>query len=146
MGLGTQYWIKENSLSKTGRYLDLDGDAAADHFCFTLLNNCLHPIHPLGWFRSFRVFIDGAEADPQRSCFVVRKQWVPFDRLPTITDIWWSISEPAEIVCAVPKGTAGTHTVKCVMSTSLVPNTRTVDTKGIWRELVIELESEITAE
>lgn len=146
MGLGTQYWIKENSLSETGENLDLNQDGKIDHFRFVLKNNCLHPIHPLGWFRSFRVLIDGTEVNPDDSYFVVRGQWIPFDQLPTITDIWWSITEPADIVCAVPEALYGKHTVSCVMSTSLVPNTRTVDTKGVWRELLIEVEAEISAQ
>lgn len=147
MGLGEQYWVHENSLSKSMCNKDLDGDGIYDHFSFTLRNNCLHSIHPLGWFRDFKLYLDEEEIPQDKSYFVLRGQLIPLKQLPTITDIWWEIIENAEIYGYYPGGVpAGIHQVKCEMDTSLVPNTRTVDTKEVWRRLPIVVEGQMCVE
>ena len=140
VGLGAQYWMKENSLSSGYRNIAGSGSEDPDYVAFDLFNNCLHPVHPLGWFRGFHAYIDGRETDGHSSYFIVRGQKISFEELPSIRDIWWTFAERAEIRCRWPHGLSGRHTIRCVMDTSLVPNTRTVDTKGKWSVLRIELE------
>ena len=146
MPAGQKYWIEEGSLTGCIKNVDLSGGGVSDHYCFTLVNKCLHAKHPLGWVRALKLKVDGEEVAQDKICFVLRGQRIPLKCMPTITDIWWNLAEEAQICVEKAGGlTPGPHTVECRLELSLHVNTRTVDREDIWPRLNTDLKAELNA-
>lgn len=143
MPAGSTYWIREGMLDGKLENVDLDHDGVVDHVCFSIRNQFMHPNHPLGWIRDFRVCIDGAEMPREEVCFVVRDQWVGTAEMRTITDIWWHMREKATIYVGSGELAPGKHRVECSISISLHVNTPTIDREDLWPWLTLDLSADL---
>ncbi|WP_245427115.1 C-glycoside deglycosidase beta subunit domain-containing protein [Pleomorphomonas carboxyditropha] len=135
MPAGTNYCISEGMLGKQFIELDRDRDGVTDHVAIPVFNQFLHPNHPLGWIRKLDVAIDGKSVPPERMAFVVRDQWIAFEHLASITDIWWYMHEEARIVIKGPPIPAGEHQVTCTFAVSLHVHTPNIDRDDCWPSL-----------
>lgn len=144
MPAGQKYWIEEGTLGNQITNVDVDNDGKPDHYCFTIINKCLHAKHPLGWIRNVTLKIDGQKISNNKAYFVLRGQWISLKHMPTITDIWWNLIEEAEIYVEKEGGLEqGSYIVECNLELSLHVNTLTVDVKDVWPRLYTNLSSEM---
>ncbi len=145
MPAGTSYFIKEGMISKELKNVDTNKDGKFDYFCFSIWNQILHAKHPLGYIRKLKLVIDGKDINTNRIFFVLRDQWICIEQMPTISDIWWMLREEAQIYVKQEGGiNPGVHKVECIMETSLLMNTRSIDRRDIWPSLTLNLQSEMS--
>ena len=146
MPAGTSYWIKEGMISKKLKNVDINKDGKFDHFYFSIWNQILHAKHPLGYIRKLTLKIDGEDIEPNRIFFVLRDQWICIEQIQTISDIWWMLREEAQIYVKQKGGiNPGFHNIECIMETSLLMNTRTIDRHDAWPKLTLSLQSDMSA-
>ena len=133
MPAGTKYLIPEGMLSKKVFNVDRDKDGVADHYCFTIRNQFLHAAHPLAWYQELRVCVDGAAVDPENIAFVLRGQWFHAPYMSTVKEVFWLLSETAEIYVRCPGGLQlGVHNIQVTLVTSNFTDTWFLDTIGAW--------------
>ena len=94
MPAGTSYLVKEGMIGKTVCRETYNADA---YYKFTVKNNFLHAIHPVGWFRKIDIELDGKAWDTKDSYFVLRGQFFRIPDMHTISEVYWNLCEPAEI-------------------------------------------------
>ena len=125
MPAGTSYLVKEGMIGKTVCRETYNADA---YYKFTVKNNFLHAIHPVGWFRKTDIELDGKAWDTKDSYFVLRGQFFRIPDMHTISEVYWNLCEPAEIYLKQDRELEkGTHEITVTFTTSLLEDTQILD-------------------
>lgn len=134
MPAGTAYLVKEGMIGKTMSRAMYNGD---HYYKFTLKNNFLHAIHPVGWFRQIDIEINGEKYATKDSYFVLRNQFFRIPDMHTISEVYWNLCEPAEIYLKRDKELEnGMYDIKVTFTTSLLEDTQILDREGKYKDRV----------
>ena len=130
MPAGTSYTFKEGMLSnQIERALPEEGE----FYKIKVRNQFLHAIHPVGCIKKLEITVDEEEIREDEIYFVLRGQWFIATKMHTIQEVFWHLSETAEIYFKPQrKLTPGKHYVKCTFKASVLEDTQVLDMKGQW--------------
>lgn len=134
MPAGTSYMVKNGMIGKTMCRAMYNGE---QYYKFTVKNNFLHAIHPIGWFRKINLEINGEENASDDGYFVLRGQFFRISDMHTISEVYWNLCEPAEIYFKCKRDYApGIYDIKVTFTTSLLEDTQILDQAGKYRNRV----------
>lgn len=133
MPAGSRFLLTKGMFGEKLTYKDRGFAGDGNYYCLTIRNHILHSAHPLGWIREFKVLIDGKEVPPAQLFFVLRGQWICAEQMPTITELYWTIDEEAEIYIKTQKELQqGIHDMTVCFSVSGLEGTRVLDMEDRW--------------
>lgn len=132
MPAGTSYTFKEGMLSSKIKEISLP-EENKKYYKLEIKNQFLHAVHPIGWIKKLEVEIDGQLMEQGDIYFVLRGQWFTADKMYTIREVFWNLSEAAE-VCILSRSSlnSGQHYVKCTFTMSMLEDTQVLDMEGQW--------------
>ena len=121
MPAGTSYTFKEGMLSSQIKEIAIASEEKS-YYKLEVKNQFLHAVHPIGWIKKLEVKIDDQ-----------MEQWFPASKMYTISEVFWNLSEMAEI-CVLKRNelSPGMHYVKCTFTMSMLEDTQVLDKKGQW--------------
>ena len=141
MPAGTAYLVKENLFSKTMKKEMFHGKEA---YRFSIKNNFLHAVHPLGWFREIELTIDGKGISEENMYFVLRKQCFRVSEIHQISEVFWKLCEPMEVYFLTDEPiNVGEHSIRITFHTSMLEDTRILDLEDRYPERVEFSETKI---
>jgi len=146
MPVGTVNWIEEGMLGSTIRAVSSPVQETAEipGFEFGLTNHFFHGLHPLGWIRSLRVYLDEAEIPANAITLVIRDQPIPVTLVPQISDIYW---QPLETVTIRVEGgqppATGAHVLTCSLAVSTFIFTPEIDRADLYPATELRLTREV---
>jgi len=148
MPVGTVNWIEEGMLGSTIRAVSSPGPETASEipgFEFGLTNQFFHGLHPLGWIRSLRVYLDGVEIPANALTLVIRDQPIPVTLVPRVSDIYW---QPLETVTIRVEGeqppATGAHVLTCSLAVSTFIFTPEIDRADLYPATELRLTREVS--
>jgi len=116
MPAGSSFLIAEGMLSDK---IGLTGFNGESFYSIGIKNQMLHAVHPLGWFCSLDLTVDGKRIPKEDVFFELRGQWICCAQMHTITDIFWYIMEEARLnFRSKPVLASGSHKVECKFTAS----------------------------
>lgn len=128
MPAGTSYTFKEGMLSSI---IERTEDKA--YYKIRVKNQFLHAIHPVGWIKKLQLQVDEKQIKEEDIYFVIRGQWFHAPKMNTITEVYWKLSEEAEICFKLEEElSVSEHYVKCTFCASMLEDPRVLDRKGMW--------------
>lgn len=132
MPAGTSYTFKEGMLSFQIKEIEIASEEKS-YYKLEVKNQFLHAVHPIGWIKKLEVKIDDQMVKEEDIFFVLREQWFPASKMYTISEVFWNLSEMAEI-CVLKRNelSPGMHYVKCTFTMSMLEDTQVLDKKGQW--------------
>lgn len=132
MPAGTSYTFKEGMLAPKIKEISILNENKT-YYKLEVKNQFLHAVHPIGWIKKLEVRIDDQIVNEDDIFFVLREQWFPAGKMYTISEVFWNLSETAEI-CVVKRNEldTGKHYVKCTFTMSMLEDTQVLDKKGQW--------------
>ena len=144
MPAGTSYTFKEGMLLPTIKKEVIEQET---YYRIEVKNQFLHATHPLGWIRRIELEVGKKAVDPKTMYFVVRGQWFAASRIHTIEEVFWHLSEKAQIYFpAVEEPEAGAYHVKCTFVLSMLEDPQIIDKKNQWPERIEFVEGDLRME
>lgn len=148
MPVGTVNWIEEGMLGSTISAVSGLGSEMAPGipgFEFGLTNQFFHGLHPLGWIRTLRIYLDDVEIPANAVTLIIRDQPIPVTLAPEISDIYW---QPLETVTIRVEGkeppTTGTHVLTCELAVSTFIFTPEIDRADLYPATELRLTREVS--
>jgi len=136
MPAGTSYTFKKGMLSPVIRKHAAENGENI-YYEIVVKNQFLHAVHPIGWIKKLKVEIDGNEVEQRDIWFVLRGQWFAARKMYTISEVFWNLSEEAQICFEMPDFLSdGKHEVKCTFIMSVLEDTQVLDLKNQWDQRV----------
>lgn len=135
MPAGSRFLLEEGMFENVLTYENKGFAGVGNYYCMMVRNHILHSAHPLGWIREFKVWLDGMEVPADSLFFVLRGQWICAEQMPTITELYWTIDEEAEIYIKTEKEILpGLYDMTVRFTVSGLEGTRVLDIEGRWPE------------
>jgi hypothetical protein len=130
MPAGSHFLIEEGMLSDKIGAAVFNGES---FYSIGIKNQLLHAVHPLGWFCSIDLTVDGRRLSKEDVFFEIRGQWVCTAQMHTITDIFWYIMEEARLNFRFGETLApGAHAISCELTASTLEVATQLDTAEKW--------------
>lgn len=144
MPAGTAYLVKEGMFGKEMTRESLNGEK---YYKFSMKNNFLHAVHPLGWFRHIEIAIDELKISEHDAFLVLRGQWFRISDIHTVSEVFWNLCEPLDVyVKNMQELESGIHKIKVIFRTSLLEDTRILDLGEKYEERVESAETYVELE
>lgn len=149
MPSGTSYTFKEGMLSPMikKKICKSGEDCIKEYYSIEVKNQFLHATHPLGWIRRIELEVDNQKVDSKKMYFGLRGQWFAATTLHTIQEVFWYITEPAQICFETDSPLLeGLHYVKCTFVLSMLEDPGILDKKGMWPDRIEFVDGNLTVE